>query len=102
MGKREALELEMTDDKINDLATAALRTSKFVNGLLRDTHRDEVAREFTASAVLLTVYSLHEQLSGSCTCERCGAEKMQLASIIGSRALAALAAMSTTPKKEGE
>ena len=80
------LEIAMSDEKITSLASAVLRITQHVAGMVCDEHQSQEAREFLLSTLLLSAYSLNESMTSVCSCERCTENKSRLAGHIAMRA----------------
>lgn len=71
--------LLIDNDKIEDLASAMIRTLQHTEGLLKDSHRGEDQRAVMSIAVLQAAFNVKVAGSGLCTCSECLGEYETLA-----------------------
>lgn len=99
---KQQLSIDMNDDRIIDLARAAIRINQYTAGILRDMHREQEALDFLQSIVLLAASAVHTQLSSVCDCDRCLGEQLKLSSVVSARVIDLLAAFAEQQNKEGK
>ena len=96
------MQLDMSNERITDLAMSVIRVNQHAAGIIRDMHREPEARDFMQANVLFTAYVIHMRLSSACDCEHCDAEQTKLSGVVCDRVIDLLAAFAEHQEKGGK